>query len=389
MTGFLSDGILLLVAAELEISPEELEEEVRAGDPLTVVDIRAPEDFARWHMDAAGAGLVNVQADALTQNTEAAVAQIPTEGSVRVICAAGKTSLGSTELLRERGFDALSVRGGMIGWASLLRSDAVSIGTTTGAIQFRREARGCLSYLLVSDAEALVVDPAPGIEPYLERAEAERARITRVLDTHVHADHPSGGRALAEAASAVLHLPAGSIMRGLRYGDRLEVIEDGDRIPLGVADVRAIALPGHTTDMTGLLIDGRALAGGDSLFADSIARPDLEAGEAGAADAARTLWETLRERIGPLGDEIILLPCHYPGGRLDGPIAPTLGTVRRRLELLKAPQEEFVRQLLSDMPPRPANYLEIIAFNMGEEHPDVLSLESGGNSCTADSSWAK
>jgi glyoxylase-like metal-dependent hydrolase (beta-lactamase superfamily II) len=275
----------------------------------------------------------------------------------------------------------------MIGWASLLRSDEVSIGTATRVIQFRREARGCFSYLLVSGAEALVVDPAPGIKPYLERAEAERARITRVFDTHVHADHPSGGRALAGATGAVLHLPARSVTRGLSYADRLEVLEDGGRIPLGVAEVRAIALPGHTTDMTGLLIDGRALVAGDSLFKDSIARPDLEAGDSGAAEAARTLWVTLRDRIGPLGDEVILLPCHYPGGRLDGPIAPTLGTVRQRMPLLEAPQEEFVQQLLSDMPPRPANYLEIIAVNMGEEHPDVLSLEAGGNSCAADSSW--
>ena len=165
-------------------------------------------------------------------------------------------------------------------------------------------------------------------------------------------------------------------------------VRDGDRLPLGDADVELRTLPGHTTDMVGVLVEGRALIGGDTLFADSVARPDLEGGDEGAADMARQLWRTLRERILALGPETVLLPCHYAGGRLDGPVAPTLATVRRDVPRVDLDCERFVAEVLGDMPPRPANYIEIISANLGLVEGDSASLEVGGNSCAASAGWA-
>lgn len=372
----------------LEIPPQKFEQELRAGAPLVVVDTREPDVFERWHVESGRAQLVNVPIGIFRSDADAAAGRIPASRGVRVICNAGNNSLEVAQLLREHGIEALSVAGGMTAWGRVLVAEEVSIGSPTRVVQLRREARGCLSYLLVSGGEALAVDPAPGIEPYVEEATARSARITRVFDTHVHADHISGARSLADATGARLHLSSGAIARGVGYAERIDAVEDGDRIPLGSAEIRVIALPGHTTDMAGLLVDGRALVGGDSLFADSVARPDLEAGDEGAADAAETLWQTLRERIAPLPDDVVLLPCHYPGGRLDGPLAPTLGEVRRAVPRLGLDREAFVRELLADMPPRPANYLDVIAVNMGADVPDAPSLEIGGNSCAASAAWA-
>lgn len=372
----------------LEIPPETFEQELRADAPLVVVDTRPPDVFERWHVEPGCAQLVNVPIDIFRGDADSAIGGIPGGRSVRVICNAGNNSLEVAQLLRERGIEALSIAGGMTAWGRVLVADEVSIGSPTRVVQLRREARGCVSYLLVSGGEALAVDPAPGIEPYVEEATARSARITRVFDTHVHADHISGARSLADATGARLHLSSGAIARGVGYAERIDAVEDGDRIPLASAEIRVIALPGHTTDMVGLLVDGRALVGGDSLFADSVARPDLEAGDEGAADAAETLWQTLRERIAPLPDDVVLLPCHYPGGRLDGPLAPTLGEVRRAVLRLGLDREAFVRELLADMPPRPANYLDVIAVNMGADVPDAPSLEIGGNSCAASAAWA-
>ena len=93
--------------------------------------------------------------------------------------------------------------------------------------------------------------------------------------------------------------------------------------------VRALALPGHTSDMTGLLVAGRALVGGDSLFADGIARPDLQQGDPeGARAMARTLHATLHDRILALGDDVVLLPCHTHPGVNAAAIAPRLAEVR-------------------------------------------------------------
>ena len=222
----------------------------------------------------------------------------------------------------------------MIGWSRVLRAAEVPVDAPFTVVQLRREARGCLSYLVISGGEALVVDPAPGIAPYLEEAAARDARITRVFDTHVHADHVSGARALARETGAALHLSEVALRRGLRYGAAVRTVADGDLLPVGGEAVRVVALPGHTTDMTGLLLGDAALIGGDSLFTDSVARPDLEAGDAHADEAARELFDTLRARVAGLPDAAVLLPCHYAGGRLPDPVAPTLGEVRARVDEL-------------------------------------------------------
>ena len=110
-----------------------------------------------------------------------------------------------------------------------------------------------------------------------------------MLDTHVHADHVSGARELARRAGAVLHLSHPALARGVRYAAGVEGVGDGDALALGREAVHVVALPGHTTDMIGVRIGDEALIGGDSLFLDSVARPDLEAGDEGSAMAARQL----------------------------------------------------------------------------------------------------
>jgi len=257
-------------------------------------------------------------------------------------------------------------------------------------VQFRREARGCLSYLVVAGREALVVDPGPDVQPYLNEAEARGAGIVRVFDTHIHADHLSGARELAERTGATLSLSPASLARGVSYADRVDTLADGDVFDLGGETVRAVALPGHTSDMTGLLLGHVALIGGDSLFADSVARPDLEAGDEGADEGARQLHHTLHAKIDPLPGSTLLLPCHYAGGRLDGPLAVPLADVRRDVPELGLGEEAFVERILGQMPPKPANFVAIIGVNLGDEiaADDAARLEIGANNCAAKAEWA-
>ena len=179
-----------------------------------------------------------------------------------------------------------------------------------------------------------------------------------------------------------MRLPAGALERGVAYADRVEPLRDGDLVEFGDVGVQAIALPGHTSDMTGLLVGGRALVAGDSLFADGIARPDLQQGDpAGARAMARTLHATLHDRVLALGDDIVLLPCHTHPGVNAAAIAPRLADVRTAVDMLAIDDPaEFAETLLSGMPPRPANYEAIIAVNAGREPFDGV-FESGGNSC--------
>lgn len=365
------------------ISPAQLEDEIRTGAPIVVVDVREPDAFDHWPLDAGETTMVNIPLSRIEADPHGVLAALGGGArAIRTMCARGRTAELATTRLVAAGAEAMTVTGGMRAWAQLLVAATVPMPTATRVVQFRREARGCLSYLIASDGEALVVDPAPAIAHYLDEATRLGVTITHVLDTHIHADHLSGMWALADAVGARVHLSAGAIARG---GDpRAVQVYDGDSIAVGSAVVRVVELPGHTSDNVGVLIDDAALIAGDSLFADSVARPDLEVGDAGAATAARQLYQTIQTRIMTLDPKTRLLPCHYSGGRLTNPIAPTLGEVRGQVTLLRLDEDAFVRQVLEAMPPRPDNYEQIIATNLAcGNGDDVASLEVGANNCAA------
>jgi glyoxylase-like metal-dependent hydrolase (beta-lactamase superfamily II)/rhodanese-related sulfurtransferase len=373
-----------------EIDPAELEAEILRGDDIVVVDSRDPATYASWHLDSGAAPLVNIPEASLEADPAAALANVPADAHVRVICAAGAQSRRVTTRLQAHFRDVHSVRSGLIGWSRLLVADDVPVSTATRIVQFRRQARGCLSYLVASGGEALVVDPAPDVAPYVEYATRLGVRIVRVFDTHVHADHLSGAPALARATGATLQMSAAALARGVRFADEVVAVRDGDALAVGDARVEVIALPGHTSDMTGLLIDGVALIGGDCLFTDSVARPDLEVGDQGAAAAASVLHRTLHDRVLTLPGATAVLPAHYAGGRRTGPVATTVADARRDVQTLGLDADAFATEVLAAMPPRPANYERIIATNLGEpiDDDDARRLEVGANNCAANRSWA-
>ncbi len=300
-----------------------------------------------------------------------------------VVCDRGITAQRVADALRSAGATASVLAGGMRGWIGALQARPLELGIEgLAAWQVQRPGRGCLSYVLAAGGEALVVDPAPDPDFYVALARGAGARVTSVIDTHLHADHLSGARALAAATGAALRLPAPALERGVAYAGIVTALHDGETIALGAVPVRAIALPGHTTDMTGLVVGEHALLSGDSLFADGIARPDLQQSDpAGARAMARTLHRTLHERVLTLGGDVRLLPGHAHPGVHDDAVAPTLAQVRAAVpELDLADPDDFADALLADMPPRPANYEAVIAANAGRRDPDP-ELETGGNSC--------
>lgn len=372
------------MGSAVEISPEQLEAELASDAGVVVLDVRDRDAFTAWQLDPGPAGrLVNLPQAELEADPAAAAERVAGARLVRVICGAGNTSRVAAGILAGIGLEVASVHTGMIGWSRVLVSAEVAVGGPARVVQFRRQARGCLSYLVECGGLAVVVDPAPGIDPYLAEADRLGARILAVVDTHVHADHLSGARELAARSGAGLRMSRAALRRGIRDPQRFSPVEDGGLLELAGGRLRVLALPGHTSDMIGLVVDEAALVAGDSLFADSVARPDLEVGDAGAESAARQLYATLRERVLSLPSETLLLPCHYPGGRLAGPIAPSLAEVHAGMPELDGSEDAFVRRVLASMPPRPANYLEIIDANLGlgPGADAAARLEVGANNC--------
>ncbi|MBI3777791.1 MAG: MBL fold metallo-hydrolase [Gammaproteobacteria bacterium] len=237
---------------------------------------------------------------------------------------------------------------------------------------FRQKAskNGTLSYLFgcAGMGKAVVVDVVAGDEEwFVEEAGNAKSAITHVVDTHVHADHFSGGRKLAELTGAhyCLHESA-------KVNFPYFPLHDQDLIVAGNVQVRVLHTPGHTWDSVCLLVaDMRRgpepwfVLTGDTLFVGSVGRPDL-AGE--EQEMAGKLFDTLQRRLLTLPDHLEFFPGHQAGSvcgsGLSGKPSSTLGFEKRCNPLLTlTDKEQFVRRIIAKLPPRPAEMDRIVLFN--------------------------
>jgi glyoxylase-like metal-dependent hydrolase (beta-lactamase superfamily II) len=164
-------------------------------------------------------------------------------------------------------------------------------------------------------------------------------------------------------------------------------VRDGDRLTVGDVEIAVIETPGHTSGMTTYQV-GDVLFTGDGLFTESVARPDLEDPEAARA-AARTLYDSLQERVLSRPDDTVVAPAHFSDAATpsdDGTYTAPLGDLVARMDALRMDRQSFVEFIVADMPPQPANYEDIIATNLGQQAPDdqeAFELELGPNNCAA------
>lgn len=365
---------------ELTISVAALREMLERNEPVTVLDVRPAAQREEWsipgsrHVDAYQA-LWAGDEEALTAT------DLPSDRPVVTVCAVGNTSLLAAEQLRKRGLKALSLRGGMRAWSTAWNAAEVELpGTQAAVVQVRRTGKGCLSYLIGAGGEAAVIDPSAEVEVYARLARARGWRITRVVETHVHADHLSRARRLAQEVDVELHLPEQDRVRF-----PFHPVKEGDAIKVGGSWLEALRTPGHTFESTCYLLDGRALFTGDTLFVDAVGRPDLKAADPKEARfRAHALYASLQRLFGlPL--TTLVLPCHasHPVPFDGRPIAAPLGELRSAIPLLGQPEEAFVEALLQRIPPAPPNHLHIVRFNEAGELPegDPTLLEAGANRC--------
>ena len=357
-----------------QITATELAARLGTDPAPFVLDVRSPDEFEAWRIPTA----VNIPVDELSHRLD----ELPAGVEVVVHCAAGGRSARAASLLVEAGYDVADLVGGMGAWAGVYDTAEVRAGEAT-IVQVRRRAKGCLSYVVGAGHEAFVVDASADVAIY-EGVAAERGwRITRVFDTHLHADHLSGARLLAERTGASIHLnPADT------FDFAFEPLTDGETftLPGGTAvGVSVLHTPGHTEGSTIFQVGDDALLTGDTLFVDGVGRPDL----AERAEAfAHNLYRSLRDRVLSAGRDVLVLPSHVGDGVaiVPGvPVAATVGRLLDDLEPLRYDEATFVRWASAAATDRPPNYVEIITANMGRsDRPltELRSLELGPNRCS-------
>jgi glyoxylase-like metal-dependent hydrolase (beta-lactamase superfamily II) len=227
-----------------------------------------------------------------------------------------------------------------------------------------------ISYLFgcVGQSAAAVVDPVGDVRPYQRAAEEAGVRILFVVDTHLHADHLSAGRALAAAAGAEYVLSARADV-----SFPFKAVHDGDALSLGNVTARVLHTPGHTPEHISLLVSDRTRGAepwlvltGHTLMVGDLGRTELAVS---AEQGARDLFQSAR-RLRELPDHIEVLPGAYAGSvcgrRLSGKPWSTIGFEKRHNEAFRIDDEaDFVRFMLADIPPAPANAAQLRAANSG------------------------
>ncbi|USZ68494.1 MBL fold metallo-hydrolase [Halorussus salilacus] len=374
------------------IDPESLKDRIDAGEDVTLLDARMESDYEEWRIDGENVTSINVPYFEFLDDEidDEVLDRIPDDRPVTVLCAKGGASEYVAGTLAERGYDVDHLEDGMNGWASIY--EAVEVDRYDGAgtlLQYQRPSSGCLGYLVYDDGEAAIIDPLRAFtDRYLADADELGVELKYAIDTHIHADHLSGVRALDDAGVEGV-IPEAAVDRGVTYADEMTLAADGDTFAVGDATVEAVYTPGHTTGMTSYLVDDSLLATGDGLFVESVARPDLEEGDDGAPDAARMLYESLQERVLTLPDDTLVGGAHFSDAAEsanDGTYTAPIGELVEEMDALTMDEDEFVELVLSDMPPRPANYEDIIATNLGQNEVDdeeAFTLELGPNNCAA------
>ncbi len=234
---------------------------------------------------------------------------------------------------------------------------------------------GCLAqgaYYIESNGEAAIIDPLREVAPYIKRAEKDGATIKYVLETHFHADFVSGHIDLAEkTGSTIVFGPTAN------PAFTAHVATDGEQLKVGEVTITVIHTPGHTMESTCFLLSDEkgkdvGLFTGDTLFIGDVGRPDLAQkvkAELTEEVLAGYLYESLRNKIMPLADEIIVYPAHGAGSacgkNMSKETTDTLGNQKKTNYALQPMEKEtFVKQVLTGLMPPPAYFPKNVLMNI-------------------------
>lgn len=369
----------------IKMTAGEVTKRIIHKEQLFILDVRNEVDFKDWKIEGAAFKYFNIPYYELIDGVDEILDQIPQDQDVLVVCAKEGSSIMIADMLAEHGRKVHYLQGGMKAWSEHLEPVKVGDLSDGGELyQFVRLGKGCLSYMAVSNGEAAIIDATRMTDVFVNFAEEQGARITHVFDTHLHADHISGGRKLAEQTNATYWLPpkdAGEVV--FAY----QPLENGNEIKIGhtTINIHALYSPGHTIGSTSFVVDNKFLMTGDILFIDSIGRPDL----AGLAeDWVGDLRETLYKRYKELSSDLIVLPAHFmilEELNEDGSVAKKLGDLFAENHGLNIENEQVFRDLVTkNLPPQPHAYQEIRQANMGKIAPDEeeqREMEIGPNRC--------
>ena len=392
-----------------EIEPTELKKKIDNHENIFILDVRTPQEYEAWKLsyeNHQNPKLIPV--DRLFMNDPDLLKEIPKDQEIVTLCAHGNRSMMAARLLNQLGYNVRSVRGGMAGWNKVhdVAEVPVPVEAPFRIWQIRRISKGCMGYIVSSkeDKTAAVIDPSREIyRAFLNVARENDLKIIKVIDTHQHADHVSGVAKLTSAITKEGNAEAFACFSSLEeYNSenteiRIHYIKNEDIIEISPRiSLEAIHTPGHTNGSVSFLVKSTNdtyannnavsyLFTGDTLFVDSVGRPDLREE---AKKYAELLYQTYHQKIVNLPENTLVLPAHFNAAAIAlkhaEPISETIGSLKKKIKLLSMNEDEFVHHVTDTLPSRPMNYKTIIEINkriLPFDDMQMPDLEAGPNSC--------
>jgi glyoxylase-like metal-dependent hydrolase (beta-lactamase superfamily II) len=367
------------------ITAAEVAKRLMNKEKMFILDVRNESDYNDWKIEGEQVTSINVPYFDLLDGVEGILDRLPKDEQVLVVCAKEGSSKMVAEMLAEAGMTNVAfLQGGMKKWSEELYKVNVHEDENSKVYQFIRVGKGCLSYMVISGNEALVVDPSRFIDVYQQVADEEGVKITHIVDSHLHADHISGGKKLAEQTGASYYL-----MKSEGAVFDFEPLEQHEEITFENVKLQVLAVktPGHTPGSVSFFVNDQLLFTGDTIFVGGLGRPDL-GGK--AREWANDLYDTVYEKVAAIADDVMVLPGHYAS--LDdelnekGFIGDTLGRIRERNDMMQNKEkEEFVELVAAKTNNEtPPNFEDIVAINRGEREATLdeqQELEIGPNRC--------
>jgi len=342
-----------------------------------ILDIRPKQEFDSFHIK--GSINIDIYEEIYKQKFHDAaekLTKLPNNKKIITICNAGISSQTASQMLYSQGKESLYLEGGMKEWSNVHKDYKVLEADDLFINQIARIGKGCLSYLIGSKSkkECIIVDPSQFIEKYDDLAKELGLKIKGVIDTHVHADHLSGGKALASIMNCEFYTP--------NDNKSFTRIKDGDNINLNNTEIKVIGTPGHTEESVSLIIADKAIITGDTLFLDGVGRPDLSSKEE-TKKGAESLYDST-QKLFQMDGNLLVLPAHFQDS-VAFPVMKKISDIMSN-NLFKNSKEDFVNKISSNLQETPPNHKEIKQANesftiiprMQAEH-----LEFGPNRCAA------
>lgn len=359
------------------ITADALSQMLSSGEKINIIDIRPLHERSEWFIP----GSIHVDVyDKLKQNDTTVFDDIHFDVSnpVVTVCAGGKLSLTAADLLIKKGYNAYSLQNGMKGW-SLAWNTAYRAFDDFEIWQIRRTGKGCLSYIIASGNEAIIIDASLPLEVYSGLVSQHHLAVKYIIETHIHADHLSRSKELAQYYDVPLHLPVPNKVQ-FEYTP----IDTNTKFSIGSIVLQSMPTPGHTLDSFSFYIDNSILFTGDTLFTNGVGRPDLKASEEESREKATLLYQSLHKLLS-LPDEVIVLPAHTnkPAAFDNVLIKTTIGEAKKNISMLQSNEEEFINSLLQKIPPTPPNFLFIAEKNISGDYEGInpIDVEAGANRC--------